>query len=169
MSRLTDDIHWAVNEFAEAELGDQRRTMRVIELAAALAQHPTAPLPEACGDGAMLKGAYRFLSNDAVEPQDLLHSHIEATYGRLAQVPVVLAVQDTTEVDWTSHPATKGWGPLGHRACQGLHVHSTLAVTPERVPLGLLAQQVWARDPAESGKRARRKPRPIGQKESQNG
>jgi Transposase Tn5 dimerisation domain len=93
--------------------------------------------------------------------------HIEATYGRLAQVPLVLAVQDTTEIDWTSHPATQGLGPLGHRACQGLHVHSTLAVTPERVPLGLLAQQVWARDPAAVGKRARRKQLPIGQKESQ--
>lgn len=167
MSSLPDDIHWAVNEFAEAELGDQRRTKRVIELAAALAQHPSAALPEACGNGAMLKGAYRFLSNDAVEPQDILHSHIEATYGRLAPVPLVLAVQDTTEVDWTSHPATKGLGPLGHRACQGLHVQSTLAVTPERVPLGLLAQQVWARDPSEVGKRARRKQLPIGQKESQ--
>jgi hypothetical protein len=167
MSSLPDDLHWAVNEFAEAELGDQRRTKRVIELATALAQHPSAALPEACGDGAMLKGAYRFLSNDAVEPQDLLHSHIEATYGRLAQVPLVLAVQDTTEVDWTSHPATQGLGPLGHQACQGLHVHSTLAVTPERVPLGLLAQQMWARDPAEVGKRVRRKQLPIGQKESQ--
>lgn len=169
MSSLPDDIHWAVNEFAEAELGDQRRTKRVIELATALAQHPTASLPEACGNGAMLKGAYRFLSNDAVEPHDLLYSHIEATYGRLAQVPLVLAVQDTTEIDWTSHPATQGLGPLGHRACQGLHVHSTLAVTPERVPLGLLAQQVWARDPSEVGKRARRKQLPIGQKESQKG
>jgi Transposase DNA-binding len=167
MSRLTDDIHWAVNECAKAEWGDQRRTTRVIELAAALAQHPTASLPEACGDGAMRKGAYRFLSNDAVEPQDLLHSHIEATYGRLAPVPLVWAVQDTTAVDWTSHPATKGLGPLGHRACQGWHVHSPLAVTPERVPLGLLAQQVWARDPSEVGKRARRKQLPIGQKASQ--
>jgi hypothetical protein len=167
MSRLPDDLHWAVNEFAEAELGDQRRTKRVIELAAALAQHPTASLPEACGDGAMLKGAYRFLSNDAVEPQALLASHIEATYGRLDPVPLVLAVQDTTEVDWTSHRATKGLGPLGHRACQGLHVHSPLAVTPERVPLGLLAQQVWARDADDIGKRTRRKQLPIGQKDSQ--
>jgi hypothetical protein len=37
---------------------------------------------------------------------------------------LVLAVQDTTEVDWTAHPATKGLGPLGPRACQGLLVHS---------------------------------------------
>ena len=79
----------------------------------------------------------------------------------------MLAVQDTTEVDWTGHPATKGLGPLGHTACQGLHVHSTLAFTPERVPLGLLAQHVWARDPDDVGKRTRRKQLPISQKESQ--
>jgi hypothetical protein len=58
-------------------------------------------------------------------------------------------------------------GPLGHPACQGLHVHRTLALTPERVPLGLLAQQVWARDRTEKGKRARRKQLPMSQKESQ--
>ena len=40
-------------------------------------------------------------------------------------------------------------------------VHSTLAFTPEGVPLGLLAPQVWARDPDDIGKRHRRKQRPI--------
>ena len=115
----------------------------------------------------MLKAASRFFSNDAIEPQDFLSSHIESTYSRLDKVPLVLAVQDTTEVDWTGHPATKGLGPLGHTACQGLHVHSTLAFTPERVPLGLLAQHVWARDPDDIGKRKRRKQLPISQKESQ--
>jgi hypothetical protein len=167
MSSQADDSHWAVIEFAEAELGDVRRTQRLVELAGVLAQHPTAALPEACGDDAMLKAAYRFFDNDAIEPPDVLQSHIEATYHRLEQVPLVLAVQDTTEVDWTAHPATKHLGPLGHPACQGLLVHSTLAFTPERVPLGLVAQQVWARDPDDVGKRTRRKQLPISQKESQ--
>jgi len=167
MSSQADDSNWAVIEFADAELGDVRRTQRLVELASVLAQHPTAALPEACGDDAMLKAAYRFFDNDAIEPQDVLLSHIEATYGRLAQVPRVLAVQDTPEGNWTAHPATKGLGPLGHAACQGLLIHSTLAVTPERVPLGLVAQQVWARDPDDVGKRARRKRLPISQKESQ--
>ena len=167
MSSQADDINWAVNEFADADLGDVRRTKRLVELAHVLAQRPTAALPEACGDGAMLKAAYRFFSNDDIEPQDFLYSHIESTYSRLDKVPLVLAVQDTTEVDWTGHPATKGLGPLGHTACQGLHVHSTLAFTPERVPLGLLAQHVWARDPDDIGKRKRRKQLPISQKESQ--
>jgi hypothetical protein len=167
MRTLPDTPNWAVTEFAEAELGDVRRTTRLVELAHVLAQHPTATLPEACGDDAMLKAAYRFFDNSAIAPQDVLLSHVEATYGRLATVPVVLAVQDTTEVDWTAHPATTGLGPLGHSACQGLLVHSTLAFTPERVPLGLMAQQVWARDPADIGKRVRRKQLPIRQKESQ--
>ena len=87
MSSLADDTNWAVTEFADAELGDVRRTKRLVELAGVLAQHPTAALPEACGDGAMLKAAYRFFANDAIAPQDLLHSHIEATYSRLATSP----------------------------------------------------------------------------------
>src|ERR671924_445822 len=167
MSLVVTDTNWAVHEFADADLGDERRTTRLVELAYALGQHPTAALPEACGDGSMLKAAYRFFDNDGIAPQDILQSHGEATSTRLGAVPVVLAVQDTTAVNWTRHPATQGVGPLGHTACHGLLVHTTLAITPERVPLGLLAQQVWARDPADVGKRARRKQLPISQKESQ--
>src|SRR5882724_5652413 len=158
MHHVATDTNWAVNEFADAELGDERRTKRLVELANVLGQHPTAALPEACGDGSMLKAAYRFFDNDAIDAQDMLQSHVESTYRRLDYASVVLAVQDTTEVNWTRHPATQGLGPL---------VHTALAFTPERVPLGLLAQQVWARDPNDVGKRARRKHLPISQKESQ--
>ena len=167
MTSSPDDSTWAVTEFAQAELGDLRRTQRLVDLATVLAQQPGASLPEACADSAMLKAAYRFFDNDAIDAQDVLQSHVEATYGRLATVPLVLAVQDTTEVDWTGHAATQGLGPLGHRACRGLLVHSTMAFTPERVPLGLVAQHVWARDPDDIGKRHRRKHLPIAEKESQ--
>jgi Transposase DNA-binding/Transposase Tn5 dimerisation domain len=160
MHTLPDDDTWAVTEFAEAELGDLRRTQRLVELATALAQRPGTSLPEACGEQAMLKAAYRFFDNAAIDPQNLLDSHGDATLTRLAPVPLVLAVQDTTELD-------TGLGPLGHSAHRGLLVHTTLAFTPERVPLGVLAQQVWARDPDDIGKRATRKQRPITEKESQ--
>src|SRR4029453_4439372 len=167
MTLLADEHAWAITEFAEAELGDARRTQRVIALATPLAQRPGASLPEACSNSAMLKAAYRFFDTPAIEPQDLLDSHIGATLPRVAAVPLVLAVQDTTELDWTAHPATTGLGPRGHPAHRGLHVQTTLAFTPDRVPLGVLAQQVWARDPADVGKRATRKQRPIAEKESQ--
>jgi len=92
---------------------------------------------------------------------------VEATWERVAAVPVALAVQDTTEVDLSSHPATSGLGPLRQAGTHGLLVHSTLAVTPEGLPLGLLAQERWARSepppepPRTKAKRAR------GDRESQ--
>jgi len=167
MSTIPDADAWAVTEFTDAELGDARRTQRLVELATVFAQRPGASLPEACGNRARLKAAYRFFDNEAVDPQAILESHVMATSDRLAAVPRVLAVQDTTEVDWTPHPATTGLGPLAAPTHQGLHGHTTLALTPERLPLGLLAQQVWARDPAAVGKRTTRKHRPIADKESQ--
>ena len=111
MSSQPDASNWAVNACADAERGDLRRTKRLVELANVLAQHPTAALPEAGGDVTMLKAAYRFFSHADIEPQDFLYSHSESTDSRLAQVPWVLAVPDTTEVDWTGHPATTGLGP----------------------------------------------------------
>jgi hypothetical protein len=143
--REQDDAEWAAQEFGAAELGDARRTARLVELATRFGQNPGASLPEAMGDRAALKAAYRFFDNEAVEHADVVASHVQATYARLAQVPLVLAAQDTTYVDWTHHPATTGLGRLAHEYSQGLVVHSTLAMTPERVPLGLLAQKVWVR------------------------
>jgi transposase-like protein/transposase Tn5 family protein len=156
---------WAWTEFGEADLGDARRTERLVSLARTLAARPAASLPEACTDPAQLKAAYRFFSNGAVTPETLLASHVAATQHRIAQVPVVLAVQDTTELDYTSHPATTGLGYLNDTRHRGLLVHSTLALTPERLPLGVLAQQVWSRQTL--GQRAIRKTRAVTEKESQ--
>ena len=125
MSHVATDTNWAVRECADAELGDERRTKRLVELANVLGQHPTAALPEACGDGGMLKAAYRFFDNDAIEAQDMLQSHLESTYRRLDHVSVVLAVPDTTEVNWTGHPAPQGLGPLGP-TCDFNHILAEL-------------------------------------------
>ena len=107
--RLDD---WAVAEFGDAELGDARRTARLVHLASVLDGQPTASLPDATDDPATLKAAYRFFDNAAVEPAQILASHVQATVARLRQVPLVLAVQDTTYLDWTDHPATTALGPL---------------------------------------------------------
>jgi hypothetical protein len=157
---------WAVTEFGGADLGDARRTARLVHLASVLGAQPTASLPDATDDPATLKAAYRFFDNAAVNPAQLLASHTQATVGRLRHVPLVLAVQDTTYLDWTHHPATTGLGPLAQPTQHGLLAHTTLAITPDRVPLGLLAQQVWARDAATGGQQRAHKQRPITEKES---
>lgn len=157
---------WAENEFGEAALGDVRRTARLVQLASILGAQPSASLPDATDDPAHLKAAYRFFDNDYVRAEAMLESHVQSTFRRMQAVPLVLAVQDTTYLDWTDHPATTGLGPLAAPSHQGLLAHTTLALTPERVPLGLLAQQVWARE-QELRRNQDHKHRPISDKESQ--
>jgi hypothetical protein len=161
-----DERPWAEREFGGADLHDPRRTERLVQLAAALGEHPCGSLPEALPERAELVGAYRFFANDCIDPTAILPSHVRATYQRLAAVPLVLAAQDTTLLDYTAHPATEGLGRLGNSKTQGLVVHTTLAFTLERVPLGLLAQEVWARAPG-TAPAADHKTRPIADKESQ--
>jgi hypothetical protein len=161
-----EDAAWAVEEFAAAELGDQRRTARLLDLATTLAQQPTASLPSACVDEAQLDAAYRFFANEHIPPPAILASHTHATLERCTTQPIVLAVQDTTLLDYSHHPATTGLGPLATPTQQGFLAHSTVAFTPDRVPLGFLAQQTWTRDPATVGKRERRRTLPISEKES---
>ena len=151
---------------ATAELGDKRLTARLVQLAGVLGEKPQSSLPDASGEPATLKAAYRFFDNEEVTPEKMLQSHIEATQRRMASVKLVLAVQDTTYLDWTSHPDTEGLGPLVSASQQGLLAHSTLAISEERVPLGVLAQEVWARDAETFAQLKDHKQRPIAEKES---
>lgn len=86
----------------------------------------------------------------------------------MASHPIILAVQDTSSLNFTTHDETEGLGPIGTTpdGAQGLHLHCTLAVTPDSTPLGFLHVQCWARDPAEFGKKADRGKLPIEDKES---
>ena len=166
MISIDPNESWAVTEFADAQLNDERRTKRLVEIATLLAQQPKASFPEACSDKAMLKATYRFFDNAAIDPKEIFDSHVTATSDRITDCPLILAVQDTTDLNFTHHPKTVDLGPVSGKNQQGLLAHTTVAMTPERVPLGLLAQQVWARDKNDVGKSARRKTRPIDQKES---
>src|SRR5215510_11970575 len=143
---MSPDATWAEDEFGEAELGDVRRNARLVQLARVLGAQPSASLPDATDDPATLKAAYRFFDNHYVPAEAMLNSHVQSTKRRMMAVPLVLALQDTTDLDWTDHPATDGLRPLAAPSHQVLLAHTTLALTAERVPLGLLQQQVWARD-----------------------
>lgn len=137
---------WAEHELGGADLGDRRLTRRLVEIARGFMEKPLASIPQATGGWAGAKGAYRFMDNEKVDPAAILEPHRRRTTERAADHERVLAVGDTTMLDYTRHPATKGLGPLSDLEHQGLLLHPTLVVTPERVPLGLIDQFVWTRD-----------------------
>ena len=70
---MNGDATWAETEFGEADLGDVRRTARLVQLATMLGAQPTASLPAAAPDWADLKAAYRFFDNDYVPALSLIH------------------------------------------------------------------------------------------------
>jgi hypothetical protein len=113
-------------------------------------------------------GAYRFFQNPKVSMDIILNAHTEATIERIKQEHIVLVPQDTTQLNYTTHPLTEGLGPLNTAKDKtiGLLLHDTLAFTPEGTPLGIIQAQCWARDPKQMGKRYIRKDLPIEQKES---
>ena len=159
---------WAEDEFGEADLGDRRLTKRLVGIVRDFYARPQASVPQACQTRAKTKAAYRFFDHPKMGMDKVLEQHYEATLARVGQGPVVLAVQDTTSLNYSTHPATENLGPIG--SCLdgiiGLLLHDTMAFNPDGTPLGLLDVQCWARDPEDFGKKTRRHELPIEQKES---
>jgi hypothetical protein len=160
----TQPADWVINEFARADLPDERHRWRLQMMTTAFAQKPTAPIPEACASWAEAKGAYRFLANDRILAGAIREAHHQATLQRVQPHPVVLAVQDTTTLNYATHPKTAGLGPLGSRSPKaiGLLLHSTLAITPGGQPLGFLHSALRAR----RGVTVHRHQRQLADKES---
>jgi len=80
---------------------------------------------------------------------------------------VILAVQDTTELNYSAHPATELLGPIcDKQGVIGMLVHDTMAYTIQGTPLGLIDVQCWVREPDSPPKREQRYELEIEQKES---
>ncbi len=165
-SKEVDD--WAEDEFGEADLGDKRLSNRLVSLVRDFYARPQASVPQACQSRAKTKAAYRFFEHPHMSMDKVLEQHYEATLGRVSQEGLVLAVQDTTTLNYTAHPATENLGPIGYRLDKGigLILHDTMTFNRDGTPLGLLDVQCWARDGEDFGKKKRRHKVPIEEKES---
>jgi hypothetical protein len=143
-----DAQEWAEALFGRSDLGDIRRTRRAVDYAARQAANPGGSTHEVCGGkDAVAEAAYRFMRNDAVEPEALEEGPFQHNAAQCAGVDVVLAIQDTTTLAY-SHAVSEQLGDLG--GGRGFFVHSTLAVDGgTKHVIGLLDQQRWVRPAKE--------------------
>lgn len=142
-------MSWAEQEMGGADLGDARRSRRLVRLVDRLAQQPSLSIPAACSAAAEIKAAYRLLSHEAIGWHDILAPHFQNSLQRMNAQPVVLCLQDTTELNFNGQDID-GLGPLSYEAQRGMYLHATYAVSPTRVPLGVLDAWMWAREPKHS-------------------
>jgi hypothetical protein len=153
---------WAVETFGTAELGDLRRTDRLVKMATAIAENPSASLPESMRNWAETLAAYRFLDNKAVTHEQIMLPHWMTTRQEAMQCSRVLLAADTTDINLSSHETAEGLGPIGRgNKAQGFFVHTVLAMEASTQQLlGCMYQDPFVRQPAPKGEtKAQRKKR----------
>ncbi len=172
---LMRPAQWGEKEFGSARLGDRRRTQRLVAMVTRLVQSPTGRLPQAFPAWKDLKAAYRFLDHVEFSPEQIQEPHRQQTLRACREPGEYLLIEDTTELDYSSHRRAEQLGFIGNGRGRGLLVHSTLAVRlerwsgagePEGVALGLLGQKCWIR-PQKGLRHQKWRPRMARARESE--
>jgi hypothetical protein len=146
---------WAGEEFGRAELGDERRTRRLVKIAEATAGRPAGHITEVFDEGAGRTGAFRLMENDDVAPAAVAESASSACAHRSANEPFVFIPIDGSSLNLSDWGRTKGLGVVGARfvGAQGLIVMTAISVARDGTPLGLAGQAWWARRKATQRRR----------------
>jgi hypothetical protein len=165
---------WAVHEFGNADLGDKRLNMRLVDVAGAKAKDPAAVFSEAVGgEGAKVKGYYRLIDKpeaSAVNMESIMAPHRERTIRRMMGQKTVLCIQDGSELNYTNLEQSTGLGILKANQTgakmRGLKLHSTFTVAPNGLPLGILKAQAQAPQPKDPNDPRKPSAVPIEEKKS---
>jgi len=154
-----DPAAWAASQFSAAQLGDRRRTARLVRLASQIASDPGSGLPRQAETWGDLKAAYRLLGRPEATLQAVAAPHWQLTRGQ-ADRGRLLIIDDTTEIDYGSRRQAAGLGPVGRGTGRGFLLHSALVVDPrDEWVVGLAGQVPFHRKPAPKGETLAQKQR----------
>src|SRR4051794_3241237 len=146
-----DGLSFGQLHFGCAQLGDPRRTQRLVAVADAVVQHPMGTFPHKVPDPSDLDAFYRLLAAEGVTHSSLLAPHFGLTHRRMAEHPgVTLLLQDTTVLDYSGLGIPE-LGQIGNGHGRGYYCHNCLAVTADRQVLGLAWQVLHTRRRAPGG------------------
>lgn len=163
-SALEPARQWAQKEFGFSDVGEPRLNKRLVKIATNLASNPGGTLPQAFPDWAELKAAYRFFDNPKVDYAKVLQPHLERTRELCREAGEYLIIEDSSVLNYTRHPKTRGLGVVGDGNQRGFELHSSLAVRVERWTLeqrpegqliGLFDQRCRRPVPAPAGESRR--------------
>ncbi|MBC3379568.1 IS4 family transposase [Serratia fonticola] len=165
---LSDCYSWANGIFGLAQLGDCRRTQRLVSLTASLAKKSGLSIVKSSQSTAEVEGAYRLIRNPNVSPEAIAEAGFNSTAKAAQSYPLLLALEDTTSINFSHTTAHDEFGnTTTSKNTHGLLAHSVLLYAPDTAHfLGLIDQQRWTRKANEYGKKHQRKQTPYEEKES---
>ncbi|WP_405629600.1 IS4 family transposase [Pseudoalteromonas sp. Ld20] len=162
---------WAQMIFGQANLGDPRRTKRLVQLTSDMASNTSSSIVKACGSSDKIEGAYRFIRNENISPEDMANAGFKHTHDIMQQRPLVLAIQDTTGLTF-KHNVVQELGDVccsknGKTKTRTLYAHSTLVLDAHtEQTIGLANQHYFYRDKAVKGTPTEQQNRPFEEKET---
>jgi hypothetical protein len=163
MNHLVLDVkEWAEQQFGDCDLGDERRTKRLVKFAAQVAAQPDASTPDQTEKWGDCKAAYRLMGNEDVSFQKIIEPHCRLTRARSGGTWLV--INDTTEVSIPIWREVPGLGPLGDGVGRGFLLHTAILVGADSDELaGIAAQELFLRkakpDKRESSAQRKRRAR----------
>ena len=147
MSFRIDAQEWAEEQFSDCELGDKRRTKRLIQVAKHVANHPSASFPQQMQSWGDLKAAYRLFDRDDVTFDAIAQPHWQQT--RSVAPGRYLVLGDTTEIDFGYQRDIDGLAAIGNGSGRGFLLHNALMVEAESETLmGVAGQTIFYRKKA---------------------
>jgi hypothetical protein len=161
---------WSNTLFGQCQLGDVRRTRRLVDVGARVARQAGASVAQCCrGDGAAALGSYRLIENEHIDPEAIAEGGFAAVAKQAQEEELLLGVEDSTSLSY-GHGVADELGTTGSRRQakqRGYLVHSVLllAAGSERT-VGLVEQRRWCREDAGYGKKHARAQRRYEDKES---
>lgn len=151
---------------ARANFPDQRLNRRMEKILLALNGKLETSIPSAIGERSQLKACYRFLSNTAVTEQALQEVAQQESLEAVAHQDWVLALQDTTTLDFTGKRAAAQLDCLTYAHQKGYFLHSQLLANDQGEVKGVFSQRFFNRPLESLGKAKERRRQPIESKES---
>src|SRR3984893_6973541 len=149
---LLDPKSLAERTFGRVQLHDMRLTRRAVQAASNLAENPRGSLPAQMQTWKETKQLYRLLDEPDVAFAAWMQPHFQQTREQALSSPVVLLVQDTTDIDLSHRHKISGLGQTGNERGRGFFVQTVLAVRPQtREVLGCMAQEPFVRIRAPDG------------------
>jgi Transposase DNA-binding/Transposase DDE domain len=168
---MDDFKDWAQDVFGGAELGDVRRTTRLVCMAAKAVRQPSGRLSEVYESPAERQGAYDFIESPHIDAKAIGLAMAESTARRCAAYDWVYVPLDGTSIKlWDGTGGRKDFGAIGTytSGATGLKLDNALAVTPDGVPVGVAAQVWWSRPRKRAKKRRPSYKEPLEKKETQH-
>jgi hypothetical protein len=161
---------WAQSQFGHIDLGDARRTARLVEMGAGACERPSGKVAAVFTTDRHREGAYDWLENPDIDADEITAGLAVATVRQCEGQPFVFVPTDGTSVTVTDRSREKDFGRIGSdtNGARGLKVIDALAVDPQGIPVGLLALTWWARQKSAPKTVHARQSRPLEEKETRH-